>query len=457
MLSSVRMGYLTKTVVLGAGIAGLAAAYELKRLGEGELCVYEQNSTAGGLCRLQEAGGFKFEVVSHVLHFRSREAKELVDAVAGDSLVRTERSAWIYFRERYVPYPFQTHLGFLPLAEKVSCLMGYWRAWMGRQLNGKHDAQNFEDWIHSNYGSGIARHFMFPYNRDLWGLHPREMSVDWIRPFVPTATLKQAMAGFLSKHSKHIGYNSYFYYPAQGGVQFIADALASRVPNLHLNKCVEEIDLDNKTIRFRDGETVGYQSLISTIPLRTLILSAQGVPEELRGAASRLRCTTLLNVTCCFERPLPHSYHWIYFSESQFPFFRLVFPSNICSRLAPPNCSIVSAEISNPNMSEQPGLEQSVKEALLGLGLIGSLSDVAFTRSNYFEHAYPVHDLGRATTVQLLRQFLNSRNVWSVGRFGGWRYSSIDDAIVEGLQAARECVTARSPAAPRFPGARVRP
>jgi protoporphyrinogen oxidase len=440
-----------KTVILGAGIAGLTAAQELNRIKHGETCVYEQNSRVGGLCRLEEAGDFRFEIVSHVLHFRSNEAKELVDMVVGNSLVRIERSAWIYFRGQYVPYPFQTHLGFLPLAEKISCLTGYMQAWLGRQINGNHRTKNFEDWIRSNYGAGIGRHFMFPYNRELWGLQPSEMSVDWVRPFVPTVSLKQAMAGFLSKHSKDIGYNSYFYYPSQGGMQLIADALASRVAHLHLNKRVEEIDFDNKTIRFRDGDMVGYETLISTIPLRTLILSAKGVPADLHHAASGLRCTTLLNVTCCLHRPLPHSYHWVYFPESQYPFFRLVFPSNISPPMAPPNCSIVSAEISNPDLNALPRLEQSVKEALQGLGMIGDLSDIAFTHANYLEHAYPVHDLSRQSVVQRLQQFLISKDVRSIGRFGGWRYSSIDDAIIEALQTARECAATLPSATVRLP------
>jgi protoporphyrinogen oxidase len=438
MFELATMGSSARTVILGAGIAGLTAAYELNRLGCEELCVYEQNSTVGGLCRLEEVKGFRFETVSHVLHFRSNEAKQLVRTLAGNSLLRVERSAWIYFRDRYVPYPFQTHLGFLPLAEKISCMIGYWQAWMGRQINGKSSFENFEDWIQRHFGRGIAQHFMIPYNRELWGLHPREMSADWIRPFVPTVSLKQAMAGFLSRYSKDIGYNSFFYYPSQGGMQVIADALASRVHHLHFNKRAEEIDFESKTIRFQDGETSGYETLISTIPLRALILSAKNAPGELRDAASKLRCTTLLNITCCLQRPVPHSYHWLYFPESKFPFFRLVFPSNISPALTPPNCSIVSAEISNPDMSNLPGLERSVKDALVSLGMIDSPSDIAITRAIYLEHAYPVHDLARAAAVQRLQQYLNSKSVWSIGRFGGWHYTSIDDAIVEGLQAARE-------------------
>jgi protoporphyrinogen oxidase len=440
---------MVRTTVLGGGISGLTAAYTLGQNVPESCTVFEQNSTTGGLCRVIEKEGFKFDFVSHVLHFRSQEARQLVETLLDGSMLQIERSAWIYFRGNYVPYPFQSHMGFLPLAEKVSCLMGYWRAWISRQFNGNQQPENFEEWIHHHFGSGIARHFMTPYNSELWGTPPREMSPDWVRPFVPASNLRQAMAGLLFKRSKDFGYNSSFYYPERGGIQALVEGFKSRVPHVNLNKRATEVDLDARTLRFQDGQTIRYERLISSIPLDVLIYNSTGVPEELRYAASKLRCTTLLNLTCCLRRPLPVPYHWVYFPESEFPFFRLVFPSNISSALAPAGCSIVAAEISNPEMTRQEELQQSVLVCLRQLGIVEKPSDVAFVERNFLTHAYPVHDLGRAVRVRSLLEFLRSKEVWSIGRFGGWRYSSIDDAIVEALQTARECATTGAPATVR--------
>jgi protoporphyrinogen oxidase len=448
---TVATGSPAKTVVLGAGISGLTAAYELNRLGCKESCVYEQNSSAGGLCRAVERDGFKFDVVSHVLHFRSQEARQLVDTVLDSNMFEVQRSAWVYFRRSYVPYPFQNHLGFLPLAERVSCLMGYWRAWFSRQINGNYRSENFEDWIRQHFGTGIARHFMTPYNTALWGLSPREMSPDWVSPFVPASNLRQIMAGLLFKRSENYGYNSSFYYPRCGGMQSLVDGFSSRIPRVLLNKRATRIDLDAGTVFLQDGETVHYERLISTIPLNLLIDISTGVPEGIRCAASKLRCTTLLNLTYCLRRPLPIPYHWVYFPESEFPFFRLVFPSNVSSDLAPSGCSIVSAEISNPEITRQEELQQRVADCLMQLGIVEKTSHIAFVESNTLTHAYPIHDLGREACVRSLREYLLTKRVWSIGRFGSWHYSSIDDAIVQGLKTARECVTAASLASPRVP------
>ena len=126
-----------ETVILGAGISGLSAAYAVDQLSPGSYSIYEQEVTAGGLCQTQEFGGYRFDTVSHVLHFRSAETERLAHQLLGDCLERHERSAWIHFQGRYVPYPFQTHLSALPTAAKAACVGGYLTAWLKRKIGGE--------------------------------------------------------------------------------------------------------------------------------------------------------------------------------------------------------------------------------------------------------------------------------------------------------------------------------
>ncbi len=437
----------TQTVILGAGISGLTTAYALERIPGEQYRIFEQGSAPGGLCRVVQKDGFSFDVVSHVLHFRSDPVRNLAYDLLGEKLLSIDRSAWIYFRGRYIPYPFQTHLGFLPWPEKISCLGGYLKAWAGRRLNGNHLPENFESWIRYHFGSGIARHFMVPYNMELWGLSPREMSTDWVRPFVPGSTLKQTLGGLFANRSSGTGYNSCFTYPAQGGMQALVDSLGSKAKNLHLNRRAVEVDLENKTLRFEDGEAVDYDRLISTIPLDALIRTSRGVPQDLKKAASELRCSRLLNIICCLRRPLRHPFHWVYFSEPQFPFFRLVFPSNFSPSMAPAGCGIICAEISNPDPDSLAETESAVQEQLVKIGMISGPADIAFTVRNYLTHAYPIHDLKRESTVKSLLDFLKTKDVYSIGRFGGWRYSSIEDAMSEALQTVDALTETSAPVA----------
>jgi len=421
------------TVILGAGISGLSAAYALQELSPGGYSIYEQAPAVGGLCQTQQVDGYQFDTVSHVLHFRSDETRDLVQQILGDNLIRRERSAWIHFRRRYVPYPFQTHLNALPATAQADCLAGYLRAWLKRKIAGSRQPENFGEWVDEYFGKGIARHFMRPYNQKLWGVVPEQMGLDWIRPFVPQTELKQVISNVVSSRNHQVGYNPYFFYPARGGIQTVCEAFRTRLTEVHLNREAVEIDLDRRTILFNDGSRVGYDRLISTIPLPVLIRRSKGIPDELRHEAARLRWTSLLNLTYCLRRPVQRPFHWAYFPEKEFPFFRLVFPSNISSALAPPGGGLIAAEISNPGPGKEEELEQQVQSNLIELGWIEQPRDVVCVVRNYFPYAYPVHDLERAQRVRRLLHFLQTKRVWSIGRFGAWRYSSMDDAITEAL------------------------
>lgn len=423
------------TVILGAGVSGLTAAYALQQVSREDCSVYEQASTVGGMCKTQQVDGYQFDTVSHVLHFRSADTKDLLEGLMGEKLLRQERSAWIYFQGRYVPYPFQTHLNALPAAVQADCLAGFLKAWAKRKIAKPRKPENFGEWVEQYFGSGIARNFMRPYNQKLWGVAPEQLSLDWIRPFVPKTKLRQVVSNVVSRQShKGLGYNSCFFYPAQGGIQTICEAFHAQLAEVRLEEEASEIDLDQHAIQFRDGNRVGYKRLISTIPLPNLVNRLIGIPEELRQAVTQLRWTSLLNLTFCLNKPLPRPFHWVYFPEAEFPFFRLVLPSNISPGLVPKGGGLIAAEISNPEAGHEEELEMQVRACLSRLGWIKQAEDIVRVVRNYFPYAYPVHDLHRAERVRRLLHFLQTREVWSIGRFGAWRYSSIDDAITEALR-----------------------
>lgn len=427
-----------RIVVLGAGISGLAAAFALKETTGYDCPIYEQEQSAGGLCRTLNRGAFTLDLVSHVLHFRSAAARRLVHEALDGHLIELRRDSAVRFQGRGVPYPFQSHLGFLPTRESIECLGGYAFSWLRRNLESPGNARHFAEWIRTHFGHGIARHFMTPYNTKLWGVPLEELSVDWLRPFVPNTSFREIFGSFLSHRVNGAGYNSVIHYPANGGIQSLIDALTERTACLHTGHRATSIDLKAKRIGFENGSTVSYDRLISTVPLNRLILQARDVPADIQAAAMRLRSTSLRCLTFCVRKPQRHSRHWLYFPERQFPFFRLVFPSNYCPALCPPGCSIISAEISHPDPGHAGDLEQEVMQQLLTLRLIDQSSDVAYVNNSFFPYAYPVHDFHRAASVSRILEYLQAHGVRSIGRFGAWRYSSMDDAIAEADQVAQE-------------------
>lgn len=428
------------TAILGAGVSGLAAAYGVSKIPGYNYSVFDQNTCSGGLCKTVSQDGFTYDTVAHVLHFRSKERENLVKELLGGNLLEGRRNAQVRFRNRLVPYPFQAHLGFLPLTERSACLMGYASAWLKRRWSQIKEPVNFEQWVESSLGNGIGRHFMYPYNKKLWGIHAKEMSTDWLRSFVPEIGWKEIIASLQNRPSNHSGYNATFYYPRRGGIQALTNSLGKRLSHVFMGHQAVSIDLKRKVILFQNGKQIFYDRLISTLPLKTMATLCTDLPEAVRHDATMLKSTSLLSLVFCLNRPQTHNYHWIYYPESPYPYFRLVFPSNVCRSMAPENCSIVSAEISMPDMTRAEELEAAVGNSLLEQGFISQMSDIRFCQNYHFQEAYPVHDLGRQARVSRLTEYFRAQGVWTIGRFGGWRYSSIDDALEEGLCAAREIV-----------------
>ena len=381
--------------------------------------------------------------MSHVLHFRSPERRDLVTKLLGGRVLARDRKASIYFRGRFVPYPFQNHLGFLPFHERLQCVAGLLAAGIEDRLRTQPESQDFAAWIGRYFGGGIARHFMTPYNQKLWGVSLDQVSLDWIRAYVPQASLAAVLKSLLHTTTT-AGYNSAFLYPREGGMGALIRALDAAAGGARCGRRAVSIDLDRRRVGFEDGQEVAYEHLVSTIPLRALGQMCTGMPTELQADAAALRSTAMVNLTYALRRDLPVDQHWVYYPDPKFPFFRLCFPSNMNPATAPEGCALLAAEISVARGADSAALERETTAQLHQLGLIRDLADISFVHRVEIPYAYPVHDHGRGGRVARLREFLRTRGIWTIGRFGQWQYSSVDDAIEWGLEAAAEICNATS-------------
>jgi protoporphyrinogen oxidase len=421
-------------VIVGAGITGLCAARALRAHPNVEFHIYERDSEPGGLCRTRHRDGFTFDHVNHVLHFRSERGKQFVQNLVGEQLASTERNAGIFYKGRFVPYPFQDHLGYLPIGDKLECSLGLLKVWTQQALGALPAPRNFAEWCSSTLGAGILRTFMQPYNRKVWGDEPEQLDVDWMGSFVPTVEPIDVVGSFFRRRA-NLGYSRQFLYLRSGGTQPLIHAASSDLP-VQTNRTVRRVDTARQIVEFADGSRVRYDMLISTIPLTHLVASIDAAPAHVRAAASHLRSTSVMTLTYAMTCPLSHDYHWLYFPEPHYPFFRLTFPSNINPAQAPAGCGLISAEISQPDVTKADSLQDEVTRKLTDIGLLPPASKIEFVERHLLPFAYPVHDLHRRAACDGILQFLQQRNILSIGRFGGWQYSGLDENIVSGLEAA---------------------
>ena len=427
------------TVILGAGLAGLSAAYQMRKRGRPYLC-FERQDRPGGLVRSERVSGYTFDYTGHLLHLAQERSRALVLKELGlqGKLRTVRRRSFVYSHGVYTRYPFQSNTHGLPLDVVSGCVRGFVEARLRESARRRPAAPGtFEDWIVRSFGEGIARHFMRPYNTKLWGVPPAGMTTEWMGRFVPRPGLADVLRGALADRQDASGYNASFYYPQRGGIETLSKALARRV-RVRTGLAALAVDVRRRTVRFSDGSSARYGRLISSLPLKALVGLMPGAPARIRGAARRLRAVDVLNVNFGVAGRVVSDKHWVYVPEPAFPFYRVGFPHNFSPHMAPSGCSSLYAEISHSkdrpvDKSKAPG---RVREGLEAMGILKPRDRVAATFVAEIPGAYVVYDSHRTQAVGEIQSFLRENRIISTGRWGNWEYGSMEDAIWEGAEAA---------------------
>lgn len=418
-------------VILGAGIAGLSAAFHLKGK---EYEIFEREVEVGGLCRSVTQDGFTFDYTGHLLHLSHDYTQRLLADLLPDLFIKHQRNAAIYIRSTYVPFPFQANLWALPKELTKECLIEFIRA-SCREVKGGYD---FLSWIYQVFGSGIAEHFMVPYNEKLWRVPLDEISLEWVERFVPCPTLEEVIDGALGVNLKGFGYNQEFVYPRQGGIGVLPQTFLSKVKNVHLGKEAKSVDIDKKMVRFHDGSEVAYHTLISTLPLDELLQRLEPMPIEIKNAQARLRYVSVLNLNLGVKREGIADYHWVYYPEPAYPFYRVGFLSNLSSHMAPTGTNSLSVEISylpsNPPVLEE--MREATLAALIACGVLRNDDEILAERAIWIKHAYVIYDQFRSRHLPQIIEFLHSHRIYPLGRYGRWEYTAMEEAILQGKEVA---------------------
>lgn len=426
--------------IVGAGLAGLSAAYHLSGL---PYRLYEREQEVGGLCRSYRKDGFTFDYTGHLLHFRQAEIKALVETLMAGKLQKHARRSYVYSHRTYTEYPFQVNTFGLPPDVVRECLMGFIATLIKPAVSRPASERSFKAWILDNLGEGMAKHFMVPFNEKLWQVPLDELTSDWVSWLVPKPELKDVINGALGIKDKAFGYNPSFLYPASDGIKVLPESF---LPGIHgVTQGTELLEVDTKRRRaiFRDRHTGRtsdeyYESLVSTIPIPELIRRCLDFPAHLKDAAESLRWVSVYNVNLGVAREQVSDKHWLYFPEPEYPFYRVGFPMNFSPGLGPSGCSSMYVEISH-RPTERRSTEQLVEQARAGLERAGILRPddrLATADVKDLHYAYVYFDRHRANAVPAILAELERRGIYSVGRYGRWEHTSMEDAIGQGRDVA---------------------
>ena len=425
----------TPVAILGAGLTGMNAAVELGRADCGHR-IFEKLGNAGGHAITVEENGYRFDRTGHLLHLRDPEMRERVMGWIGDDHVSIDRRSRIWSSGVYTRYPFQANTYGLPPDVAYECLTGFLAANSNSAASSpkKSAPKNFEDYCDQHFGKGFSKHFMIPYNTKVWGVSPKEITAEWCERFVPRPKLEDVIAGAVGANDRELGYNAHFVYPRKG-IGALPRAMAAELPHLELGRAPSRIDAAARSLHFTD-ETVRYDALLSSIPLPILLGLISDLPDAIRDAASRLRCTHLYYLDVALSAPCPHDFHWAYVPEAKYPFYRVGCYSHFSSAMAPAGAANLYVELSDRGEPDMATLVSEVGEALAEMGFIGAATDVAFARLRKIDFAYVLFDHEYYGALEVIRPYLDSMGIVSAGRYGGWNYSSMEDALIFGRDAA---------------------
>jgi protoporphyrinogen oxidase len=433
-----------KIVIIGAGPTGLGAGYRLRELGYENFVMLEARDKVGGLASSEKSpNGFTYDIGGHVLFSHYEYFDRLFDKVIGDEYQELLRESWVWMCERFLPYPFQNNIKYLPKEVVLECLMGLIEAQ-------KHEFdlkrfQNFEEFILGVFGKGIAKYFMMPYNFKVWAHPPCMMNKEWIGERVSVVDIKRVLGNVvLDRDDAGWGPNATFKYPRHGGTGGLFERIQPYVQdNLRLNTPTVAVDFAAKEVILENGHREKYDYLMSTMPMDLLVRSIDGeVPDVVREQADLLRHSGSYIVGVGVNQPSPSKKCWMYFPENNSPFYRLTYLSNYSPEVVPDATRQYSllAEISKSEYKPVDG-SRVIDETLQGMVNTRMLSeqdlnDVADTYVIEREYTYPIPSLERDKALATVHPWLESQDIYSRGRFGAWRYEvgNMDHSVAQGVE-----------------------
>lgn len=415
-----------KIVIVGAGLAGLGAGVALKEQGI-SFQILEASAEPGGLARTDVINDCFFDYTGHYLHVKTEEG--FCDLIKGTTdFIKVKKQSAVLIDKKIVPYPVQYNLKYLAekYVHKIINEISVLREKAGEKT------ETLSQFIESHFGKTLLDLFFKPYNEKLWGRPLDELPKDCLGNYFPKIDLELLLKSAISDVTYH-GYNDFFYYPASGKISAMAEALAEKVKeNIIYETEVTEIDVKKK-ICYSHNKKYEYDHLITSIPLSRLCsVFDSGLSDD------SFKFTSLRNVRIVIKGALLHGYHWLYIPDETVPFYRLGFPQNVIDATCPPGCVSISVEIEeNRRLSyTDEQIADMVVRYLVECNLIDFIEffDVS---SILIAPAYTYCMEHTKVSSAAFLEKLKRNNIITVGRYGMWKYFSMEEAYLSGKQTAR--------------------
>lgn len=445
-------------VIIGAGPAGLATAYEFvkqQKTSDFRIILFEKDASVGGISKTLDYKGYKFDIGGHRFYTKFPEINAFYQEYLGKDMLVRKRLSRIYYGNKFYSYPLSAgealrNLGIMRTGKIIL-------SWLKRQIIPFPEEKNFDQWVSNRFGDELFKTFFKSYTEKVWGINTSQLSADWAAQRIENFNLFKALMNALFKintDSKTIIKS--FYYPKYG-----PGMLYNKMKE-YLEKANVEIYLQQQVIGLkRKGNHISHvlikdikknkiqiypvDYLVSTMPFNQLVLACNP-PSNLKKIIQKLKFRNLICVYL-LTRQNPFPDQWIYIHDPKVYVGRIQNFRNWSPYMVKAGGSYTPIAMeyftnANDSLWKKPDSEliDLAKTEIDSIHLLDrkNIVDAFVLRS---ENVYPIYDYDYQLPLKSSIEFINNfQNLYLCGRGGLFRYNNQDHSILTGFYTARNII-----------------
>lgn len=445
-------------VILGAGVAGLAFAWKMTKEGKNVL-ILEKESVVGGLSRTLEKNGYLLDFSAHRFHTNNTSLLKDINSLKKLKMYRHTKKSRIFMFHKYLKYPFELPnlLRAMPIKDALFCSFSYIVNLLKNQFSYT-TVNSYKEWFINYYGTELYKVMCYPYTAKIWKRDPDTISADWADQRFGGENLSKLLKNTIKKLVS-LNFSSYsldddslapdggtFYYPKHG-IQELPNALANEIKEKKGKIiCKAEVKYINRSKHklgyIHSNKTINiiYKNLITTIPLNILYYLQEKRDSQIEKSFKKNQYMDIIFVYVFLDQPQVSNDHWLYFPDKDIPFNRSVEFKSWSKKMAPKNKTCLCLDITcyfgdtTWNKSDSQ-IAQECVDAADRIKLFSKIN-VDGTYTKRIRYAYPVYELNYKERLRKIVAFLQTDNVYLLGRTGIFRYNNSDNSIEMAFQLA---------------------
>lgn len=441
-----------KIAVIGAGPAGLTAAYELAKKNI-SVDVYEAGDDVGGMAKTINLWNQKVDLGPHRFFSNDPRVNKVWLELVGHDYDMVNRLTRIYYKNRFFYYPLKpiNAMANLGLIEAVKCVVSFGKQNLklgrGSSDNG---GESFDEWVIKRFGKRLFQIFFKTYSEKLWGIPCNELDADFAAQRIKKLSLFEALkAAFRgNKGNKHKTLVDTFAYPHEGsGVvyQRMASFVEAAGGNIYCRTPVARVCVTGQKavgIELMDREFRDYDHVISTMPMTRLVSQLPEIPDEIAESARSLKFRNTILVYLKVEATDLFPDNWLYIHADDLRTGRITNFRNWSPKLyGDEKSSILALEYwcydsDEIWTSDHQSIVDLAKAEIRQTGLIGR-AEITEGFVHRVKNCYPVYNKGYKENLKPVEEYLSTiENLSVIGRYGAFKYNNQDHSILMGLLAA---------------------